>query len=219
MSDELSGLRNRRYYEHRVLVLNADGNPMGFPPLTLSSDEAITALFLGRVTVVIPSEDIWGHSERDIINVPHVVISTKYAPQQNLGKPAAFNENSLFIRDQAICMYGRRQVSWRNRDPKHRATVEHIHPDSQGGAWDWHNCVLVSAELNSRKADTRLDQMHRRKRKQFTPLLAPWEPSCGEMFALNQLHYADHPFWAEFLATIKPTRRVLEVREKVALAA
>ncbi|MBT2332316.1 HNH endonuclease [Variovorax paradoxus] len=75
------------------------------------------------------------------------IIALKGCAKVNLFDHApAFSRRKLFVRDRHTCAYCAQR--FREAD----LTVEHILPESRGGAWDFMNCVSACRACNSLKA-------------------------------------------------------------------
>lgn len=56
-----------------------------------------------------------------------------------------FSLKNLWVRDRGICQYSGRQLK------ASEASIDHVIPQSRGGATSWENCVLAERLLNSNK--------------------------------------------------------------------
>lgn len=101
------------------------------------------------------------------------IIALRGAAKVNLFEvPPAFSASKLRIRDRHVCAYCG-QV-FRSEE----LTVEHIVPQSRGGATDFSNCVSACSACNSMKSD-------RLPEEAGMPLLyVPYVPSRWEDFLL-----------------------------------
>ncbi|MBM3515252.1 MAG: HNH endonuclease, partial [Alphaproteobacteria bacterium] len=85
-----------------ALVLNADFRPLSYYPLSVWSwQEAVKAVFLGRVNVV-SEYDREVRSPRLAFKLPSVIALKKYAP---MDRSPAFTRFNVFLRDRFTCQY------------------------------------------------------------------------------------------------------------------
>jgi hypothetical protein len=76
------------------------------------------------------------------------IIALRGCAKVNLFDHApAFSRRKLFARDRHTCAYCAQRFG------EYGLTVEHILPESRGGAWDYMNCVSACRTCNSLKAD------------------------------------------------------------------
>lgn len=197
-----------RFERHRVLLLNADFRPLGFPLLTLTAQQVISAMMLERVTVVRDS-DVIAHAPRMKMRLPSVVALKKYISMPGLQAVPAFNRFNLFVRDGGLCQYTGEQLSYRSLDVGRRATIDHVIPVCRGGKTNWMNCVMASMAVNIQKGGRAPHEAG------LSLLHEPWQPTCADLLTLwltdDRLRQLD-PNWTEFLALEKSSRvqRVLE---------
>ena len=127
-----------------ALVLNADFRPLSYFPLSVWSwQEAIKAVFLGRVNVVQEYERVV-HSPRWEVKLPSVISLKKYAPME---RSPAFTRFNVFLRDRFMCQY------CRTPHPTNDLTFDHIVPRSKGGRTTWQNVVTACAHCNLTKSN------------------------------------------------------------------
>mmetsp|Transcript_5566 Transcript_5566/g.16156 ORF Transcript_5566/g.16156 Transcript_5566/m.16156 type:complete len:400 (-) Transcript_5566:74-1273(-) len=129
---------------HPALVLNADYQPLCMLPLSLWSwQEAVKAVFNGKVTVV----DVYPNVNIRAVNLdvplPSVIALNDYAPRVNQ-KPA-FTRRNVFLRDSYRCQYCAQY--YRTSD----LSLDHYIPRSQGGKLIWENTVTCCRKCNGRK--------------------------------------------------------------------
>ncbi len=169
-----------------ALVLNADFRPLSYFPLSLWPwQEAIKAVFLGRVSV-ISEYDREVHSPRQTFRLPSVISLKQYIP--TLRRPA-FTRFNVFLRDRFCCQY------CGHRFPSHDLTFDHVVPRARGGMTQWTNVVTACGPCNLKKG-------HRLPRESgIHPQYPPHEPTnfqlqeSGRAFPPNYLHES----WRDFL--------------------
>ena len=164
-----------------ALVLNADHRPLSYFPLSLWSwQEAVKAVFLGRVNILsVYDRDI--HSPGFTMPLPSVISLKRYI------RPA-FTRFNVFLRDQFECQYCRS-----NRD----LTFDHVIPRSRGGMTTWENVVAACAPCNLAKGGRLSHQAG------MYPRHAPHMPSVHELqengraFPPRHLHatWRDYLYW------------------------
>lgn len=69
-----------------------------------------------------------------------------------------FSTLEVFERDNWTCAYCGNKVSKTPKLQSRLATVDHVHPRSQGGGTDWLNLVSACSECNHRKEDMSLEE-------------------------------------------------------------
>jgi 5-methylcytosine-specific restriction endonuclease McrA len=158
----------------RTLVLNSDGRPLSTWPLSLiSAQEAVSAVWRDRVTVLETWEDAYFRSPSRTIAVPKVVMLREYAPIS--GEPK-FCRRSILLRDHFRCQYCGRPFASQD------LTYDHVIPRSQGGKTVWTNIVTACLRCNGTKGD-RLPNFSGRKGMpgSLRPLKEPRRPSNAEL--------------------------------------
>jgi 5-methylcytosine-specific restriction endonuclease McrA len=172
----------------QALVLNADFRPLSYYPLSVWSwQEAVKAVFLGRVNVVSEYERMV-RSPRQAFKLPSVISLKKYAP---MDRSPAFTRFNVFLRDRFVCQYCGAPK------PTNDLTFDHIVPRSKGGRTTWQNVVTACAWCNLTKGNRLPHEvgMHPRHR--------PYRPTShqlqeiGRAFPPNYLHqsWRDYLYW------------------------
>jgi 5-methylcytosine-specific restriction endonuclease McrA len=134
---------------HPALVLNADYQPMTYSPLSMWHwQEAIKAVFSGKVTVVDVYPDITIRAARLAIPLPSVIVLNQYVPKRYNNRQAtpAFTKRNVFLRDEYRCQY----CSGRFPDTKD-LSLDHVQPRCMGGRLHWENAVTSCHACNRRK--------------------------------------------------------------------
>lgn len=171
-----------------ALVLNADFRPLSYFPLSVWSwQEAIKAVFLGRVNVVQEYDRVV-HSPRFELRLPSVISLKKYAPME---RSPAFTRFNVFLRDRFMCQY------CRTPHPTNDLTFDHIIPRSKGGRTTWQNVVTACACCNLAKGNRLPEEAH------MFPSQRPFRPNSfhlqeiGRAFPPNYLHqsWRDYLYW------------------------
>ena len=113
-----------------ALVLNADFQPLSYLPLSLWSwQDAIKAIFSGKVQVVDVYPDICVRAASLEVPLPSVIALSEYVPHKN--QRPAFTRRNVFLRDEYKCQYcnGRFHTA--------DLSLDHVHPRSKGGQLVW----------------------------------------------------------------------------------
>ena len=84
-------------------------------------------------------------TSRGEIRVPTVIVVANFSRVPK--KRPKFNSRSLWERDGGRCQY-----TGKNLAPG-EGNMDHVVPQSRGGATSWENCVLAARDVNSRNAD------------------------------------------------------------------
>jgi len=166
-----------------VLVLNADGQPISFIPLsTIKWKEAVTYMWLDKVHVLDWYDDWMIRSPSWETKVPAVIMMKRMMRKKT--KPR-FSKTNLYIRDLYTCQY-----CFEKFERKY-LTLDHIIPISRGGKTNWENIVASCGPCNTKKSDKIIYPKNKafapgyyeliRKRKQL------------EKFVIK------HPSWEKFL--------------------
>jgi 5-methylcytosine-specific restriction endonuclease McrA len=143
---------------HPALILNADYQPMSFLPLSLWHwQEAVKAIFSGKVTVVDVYPDVTIRAANVQLALPSVLALNDYVPihkQRNLHKPS-FTKKNVFLRDEYRCQYCREQFTPRD------LSLDHVVPRCKGGRLTWDNAVTSCKTCNGRKGSLTVDKLSR----------------------------------------------------------
>jgi 5-methylcytosine-specific restriction endonuclease McrA len=119
-----------------ALVLNADYQPLSFTPLSLWSwQEAVKAVFRGKVTVVDVYENVVVRGVSLAIPLPSVIALNEYVC--NHKSIPAFTKRNVYLRDEYKCQYCNGQFFSQND-----LSIDHVHPRCKGGRLQWENAVV-----------------------------------------------------------------------------
>lgn len=167
-----------------TLLLNADGLPVSYMPLsTLTWEDAIKYMVLNKANVLSYHDNWIVHSATWETQVPSVMMLREYMKPKITVR---FSRTNVYLRDGHACQYCGEHV-----DSKH-ATLDHVNPVSKGGKTVWDNCVLACAPCNSNKSDTV---------KGWKPRTKPYKPDYYELVNKRKklgfdLRYKD---WEQFI--------------------
>lgn len=158
----------------RSLVLNADGRPLGTWPLSLvSAQDAVSAVWRDRATVVETWDGAFFRSPSTTIAVPKTLMLRQYAP---LSGDPKFCRRSILLRDRFRCQYCGEQFQ------SHELTFDHVIPRAQGGTTVWENIVSACLRCNAIKADRPANHSGRKGvAGSLRPLKQPRRPTNAEL--------------------------------------
>ena len=142
-----------------VVLLNASYEPLG----RVSFQHAVRMLF--REVALVEEQ----HGDRMIgpHPWPRVIRLVRYVAAHWLHRPAGYSRTGVLARDKHTCAYCGR----------HASTVDHVLPQSRGGASTWHNAVAACASCNHRKANRTPSEAGLKLR------LTPYAPTRAQLAA------------------------------------
>lgn len=160
----------------KTLVLNADYRPLSTWPLSLiTAQEAVSALWRERITVVEEWPNAFFRSPSTTIPVPKIVALREYAPIT--GDPK-FCRRSILLRDRFNCQY------CGERYPASDLTYDHVIPRSKGGKTTWTNIVTACLRCNGQKSNNLPNYSGRKGvAGSLRPLKVPRRPTNSELLA------------------------------------
>lgn len=146
-----------------TLVLNADGAPVNFLPLsTINWQEAIRYMVLEKANVLEWHEDWIVRSAYWETPVPAVIMLKDYMKPKTTIR---FSKSNVFLRDRYVCQYCNSKLE------KRHCTLDHVHPISQGGKTTFDNTVTACGPCNAAKgAHTKMK-----------PKVKPYKPDYYEL--------------------------------------
>lgn len=167
-----------------TLLLNADMQPVSLLPLsTVSWQEAIRYMVLGKVEVLAWYDHWIVRSERWQTAVPSVILLKEY---QRPTTVARLSKRNVFLRDQYQCQYCGTEVT------DATATLDHVHPISLGGKTTWENSTTACKPCNYKKGPY-IDKMR--------PSKKPYKPHFWELVERRRQrgYHVAHASWLDFL--------------------
>ena len=165
-------------------MLNADGAPVSWLPLSVISwEEAVKYMVLEKATVLDWYDNWIVHSANWETQVPAVMILREYEKRKT---SIRYSKHNVFLRDGYTCQYCGDDVS------KKTATLDHVLPVSHGGKTTFENTVCACATCNANKGNN----------KKIVPKFKPQKPTYFQLVDKRKRMQWDiqHPSWANYLA-------------------
>lgn len=97
------------------------------------------------ITLPVRHRDMRIGTPRGPVRTPVVIVCSRYADVP-VHRPR-FSARNIWLRDGGRCQYSGRKLS------RAEGNIDHVVPQSRGGATSWENCVLACRKINTRKAD------------------------------------------------------------------
>mmetsp|Transcript_27298 Transcript_27298/g.63935 ORF Transcript_27298/g.63935 Transcript_27298/m.63935 type:complete len:383 (+) Transcript_27298:227-1375(+) len=194
VSEETTQEVIRNLDRHPALVLNADYLPLSYLPLSLWHwQEAVKAVFNGKVTVVDVYPDVAIRAANLQVPLPSVIALTEYVSPKHLNHKPAFTKRNVFLRDEYRCQYC--NEFFHTRD----LSLDHVVPRCRGGQLSWDNAVTSCTKCNGRKGSMGLKEI----RSKWGMVLRN-EPRCPTQYELavtasKMLPRQVHPTWEPYL--------------------
>lgn len=166
-----------------ILLLNADAQPVSLLPLsTVTWEEAIRYIVLDKVEVLAWYDDWVVRSARWETRVPAIIMLKEYQKPKTAVK---LTKRNVFLRDEYKCQYCGCSVN------DITATLDHVHPVSQGGKTTWENSTTACKPCNYRKAAS----------TKLKPTFTPHKPHFWELIdkRRRQGYHIKHPSWNDYL--------------------
>lgn len=166
-----------------TLILNADGAPISWLPLSVISwKDAVGYLVLDKATVLEWYDDWIIHSQRWETRVPAVMILKEYEKRKT---GIRFSKHNVFLRDGYVCQYCDTPVT------RGTATLDHVLPVSHGGKTTYENTVTACGTCNANKGNN----------KKIVPKVKPYKPTYFQLVdKRRKLKWEyQHPSWANYL--------------------
>lgn len=166
-----------------TLVLNADGAPVSFLPVsTIDWQEAVKYLVLEKCHVLLWHENWVVHSATWETKVPSIIILKEYMKTKTTVR---FSKGNVFLRDKYTCAYCEKKLE------KKDCTLDHVLPTSHGGKTTFDNTVTACGPCNANKGNN----------KKVKPKFKPYKPDFYELVnKRKQLPFqVRHKEWLEYL--------------------
>jgi len=146
-----------------TLVLNADGQPLNYLPLsTINWQEAIRYMVLDKANVIEWYDNWIVRSVNWETFVPSIIMLREYTKPKSYVR---FSKSNVFLRDNYACQYCSKHLQ------KKDCTLDHVKPVSQGGRTVFENTVTACGPCNAAKGnDTKMK-----------PKIKPYKPAYFEL--------------------------------------
>lgn len=153
-----------------ALLLNADGAPLQYFPLSLVNWKvAIKLVYLEHVVVIAEHEDCCVHSPSLTMQVPSIIMLKSY---HKVAHTVQLSRTNIFLRDGNTCQYCGHVFERR------ALTLDHVKPKSKGGENSWENLVTACSPCNTSKGS-----------EYIKPLNNPLLPTIREMVRQYNKHH------------------------------
>lgn len=166
-----------------TLLLNADGVPVSFLPLSVINwQEAIKYMVLDKANVLSWHDNWIVRSARWETQVPSILMLKEYMKPKTTVR---FSKGNVFLRDGYHCAYC--DTPLQKRD----CTLDHVLPSSHGGKTTFDNCVTACGPCNANKGNN----------KKIRPKFKPYKPDFYELVNKRKKlpFQIRHPEWLEYL--------------------
>jgi len=166
-----------------TLVLNTDGSPVSFLPLSVISwEESIKYLVLDKINVLEWHENWTVRSANWQTQVPAVAMLKEFMKKKSTVR---YSKSNVFLRDSFICQYCGTGVT------RTTATVDHVLPTSLGGKTTFDNTVTACMSCNYRKGSNR----------KIVPKIKPIKPNYYQLVEQRRRMGWDsvNPIWRVYL--------------------
>ena len=158
------------------LLLNADGAPLQYFPLSLIDWKvSVRLVHTQHVVIIAVHENTVVRSPSTIMQVPSIIMLKKYHKVPQKITPS---RNNIFLRDGNKCQYCGEIFE------KRMLTVDHVIPRSQGGVDSWSNLVTSCSPCNTLKGSSKI-----------RPLKKPISPSIKSL--LIQYYKLNNSGWVK----------------------
>jgi len=178
------------------LVLNADYQPLSSLPLSLWNwQEAVKAVFSGKVTVVEVYPDVTIRAVNLEIPLPSVIALNEYVkpPKQR----PAFTKRNVYLRDEYRCQY------CKERFHTNDLSIDHVVPRSHGGRLHWENAVTCCKPCNGRKGSLRVEDLKAVGMRLFRKPSVPSQMQLASIAGRMRPSRGVHPTWEPFLGMMR----------------
>ncbi len=157
----------------RALCLLYQGHARAVHPVEFSLYDFDAWLELSRRS---NGDGRYVHTPTLRIRIPDVILLTVF--NGYVRHEVRFSRHSIFERDKNVCQYCGKSF------PKSHLTIDHVIPQSRGGADTWENLVLACLACNVRKADRTPEEAHMPLIRR--PVKPSWMPQLGSRIPGDQ---------------------------------
>ena len=164
------------------LLLNGNGKPVSFFPLSIINWKTAIKLLLARNVILIKTHDNeYARSPSISIELPSILMLKRFHKFHNYVK---FSRSNILLRDMYTCQYCSEIFD------KKDLTLDHVIPKSKKGPSNWENVVTACKSCNLKKGD-----------KPGKPIKEPIKPSFSHL--LNGHKFEKDAFpdkdWAKYI--------------------
>ncbi len=166
-----------------TLLLNADGAPVSFLPLSVINwQEAIKYMVLDKANVLAFHDNWIVRSARWETQVPSILMLREYMKPKTTIR---FSKGNVFLRDNYTCAYCGDVLE------KRHCTLDHVVPSSHGGKTTFENTVTACGPCNASKGNN----------KKIVPKYKPHKPDFYELVnKRKRLPFTvRHEAWRDYL--------------------
>lgn len=166
----------------KVLVLNADHQPLSLVPLSVISwQDCFTIVTKGNAIPLKYHEGKYVNTPSTRLPVPSVIVLRDY---KYFKKYAKWSKANVKLRDDYKCQYCNKRFSERS------LTIDHVKPKSMGGKHSWFNSTTACKKCNqSKKNDHTIVPKHK-----------PHKPTYYELAKKLFKHKSvENPEWGMYL--------------------
>jgi 5-methylcytosine-specific restriction endonuclease McrA len=167
-----------------TLLLNADGAPVSFLPLsTLTWQDAIKYMVLDKAHVLAWHDNWIVHSANWETAVPSILILREYMKPKTTVR---FSKGNVFLRDNYTCAYCASKLE------KKDCTLDHVLPSSMGGKTTFENTVTACGPCNANKGNN----------KKIVPKFKPHKPDFYELVNKRKRmpFQLRHEVWRDYIS-------------------
>lgn len=128
---------------HRVLLLNADYIALG----TIGLNRSVRLIYIGAAEMIEQDGNRVLRSQHSVIPRPSVIRLTQYRDVVGRQRRASSKRSRILARDKFRCQYCNKKGTFFD------LTMDHLIPQSRGGATSPENLVTACFSCNQRKGD------------------------------------------------------------------
>jgi 5-methylcytosine-specific restriction endonuclease McrA len=162
-----------------TLVLNADGNPVSYIPLSVIDwQSSISYIVLDRADILEWYDNWIVRSANWSTHVPAVIMLRTFEKKKNYIR---YSKSNVFLRDNYTCQYCGRKMN------KKECTLDHVQPISRGGRSIFENTVCSCSKCNATKGNS----------NKLKPIKKPIRPNYHQLAEIRKQHPYEikHPSW------------------------
>lgn len=156
-----------------TLLLNADGQPMSYIPLSVvPAVKALKLVYSGKVQILKEYEDWTIRSQKLELHIPSIIIMAK---QVMWKKEIKYSRGNVYLRDDYTCQLQSTPEckALRGKVKFVELTLDHVVPQSHGGKTSWKNVCASCKTCNSSKGND----------ARIVPKKMPYKPTYHEILA------------------------------------